>query len=98
MPAEAVLGTILEQVSRKILEKLEKGKKLTTEDILLLYLDMTYKSIMDFKSELKEDIKVVRDELKRDIENVRAELREISKRIDKLYEMLAQWRREEHKT
>jgi len=47
LTSEAMLGTILEQVSKKILEK---GRKLTTEDILLPYLDLTYNSIMDSKA------------------------------------------------
>jgi uncharacterized coiled-coil DUF342 family protein len=40
--SEAVLGTILSQVSKRILEKAEKSEKLSTEGILLLYLDPTY--------------------------------------------------------
>jgi len=35
------------QVSKRILEKLERGKRLSTEDILLLYMDMTYTELRD---------------------------------------------------
>jgi hypothetical protein len=70
---EAVLSSVLSQVSRKILEKLEKGKKLSTEDILLLYLDMTYKSIRNTREELREAIGSARRELKEEIRGLTRE-------------------------
>jgi hypothetical protein len=70
---EAVLSSVLSQVSRKILERLKKGKKLGTEDILLLYLDMTYKSIRDTREELREAIGSARRELEEEIRGLTRE-------------------------
>ncbi len=39
---ETILSTILSQASKRIIEKIEKGKKLSSEDLLLLYLDVLY--------------------------------------------------------
>jgi len=89
---EAVLSTVLAQVSKRILEKLEKGKRLSTEDILLLYMDTTYTELGDIKEELREINKRI-DETNKRIDSMRHELpRKIdgtNKRIDKLYELLS---------
>ncbi len=79
---EAVLGSILSQVSKRILEKLEKRQKLSTEDILLLYLDLTHKEIRETRRELKEEIRETRRELREEID-------ETNKRIDKVQETLS---------
>jgi uncharacterized coiled-coil DUF342 family protein len=72
----AIQCMILEQVSKRILEKLERGKKPTTEDILLLYLDLTYKSIRDVRAEMGENIKGLRMEVKEEIRSLWEELGE----------------------
>jgi uncharacterized coiled-coil DUF342 family protein len=112
LAGEAVLGTILEQVSKRILEKLERGKKLTTEDILLLYLDLTYRRIegleerlaeevRSLRGEVGENLRILREEFKREIESLKSEIKklearldETNRRIDRLYELLTEWRRE----
>ena len=45
---------MLAQASKRILEKLEKGKKLSTEDILLLYMDMTHNKLEELRGEIRE--------------------------------------------
>ncbi len=65
MPVEDTLvSTVLAQASKRILEKLEKGKKLSTEDILLLYMDMTHAEL----KELREEIRNPRENSKRNLE------------------------------
>ncbi len=55
MPVEdAVISTVLSQVSKRILEKLEEGKELGVEDILLLYMDLMYNELREIRSETKE--------------------------------------------
>ncbi|BES82829.1 hypothetical protein [Pyrodictium abyssi] len=49
---ESAVGAVVSQLSKKILEKLEKGKKLSVEDILLLYLDLQYKELKELHSKL----------------------------------------------
>ncbi len=91
MAEEAVLGTILSQVSKRILEKLEKGKRLSTEDILLLYLDMTYRRIESLEERLTEEIRSLRGEVRDTntrIDELAKRIDETNKRIDKLYELL----------
>lgn len=41
----SVLGAILEQASKNILEKLQKGKKLTLKDLVFLWLDLVYNRV-----------------------------------------------------
>lgn len=49
---EAALGAVVSQLSRRILEKLERGKKLSTEDLLLLYLDLQYRELSELNKKL----------------------------------------------
>ena len=85
MPVEeTLLSTVLSQVSRRILEKLEKGKKLSTEDILLLYLDLMHREMRELREELRET--------NRRIDEVRgtllAKIEETNRRIDSVQEMM----------
>ncbi len=104
MPVEeTVLSTVLEEVSRRILEKLEKGKKPSTEDILLLYLDMTHKEIREMRRDFREELREVRrelrdrvdmlagriDELNKRIDDIGKRIDETNKRIDELYKLYA---------
>jgi hypothetical protein len=82
LAGEAVQGAILEQVSKGILEKLERGKKLSTEDILL-YLDTTFREIRELGRELRGGIW-----------RLDSRMDEAARRIDRLYELLAEWKRE----
>jgi len=91
--SEAALSSILAQVSKRILEKLEKGKKLSTEDILLLYMDMTYTKLREIKEELREVNKRI-DETNKRIDTI---YRELSRRIDETREQLASQIRETNK-
>ncbi len=88
MAEEAVLSTVLSQVSKKILEKLEKGKKLSTEDLMLLYLDLTHKEIRETRRELKEEIRETNRRIDRVQETLLAKIEETNKRIDKVQETL----------
>ncbi len=93
MPVEdTVLSAVLGQVSKRILEKLEKGKKLSTEDILLLYMDMNYTELREIKEELRETNKRI-DETNKRIDSINQELpkkiEETNRRIDRLYELQA---------
>jgi uncharacterized coiled-coil DUF342 family protein len=87
---EAVLSSVLSQVSKKILEKLEKGKKLSTEDILLLYLDMTHKEIRDLREEIRETRNELRDEIKRVEARLWSEIKDTNRRIDDLNKTMSQ--------
>ena len=91
MPLEdAALQALMEQVSRRILEKLEKGKKLSTEDILLLYLDLAHRDVVETRRELREEIRMLAsriDEANRRIDQVNA-------RIDAVHGRLEEQRRE----
>ncbi len=93
---EAAFSALISQVSKRLLEKLEKGKKLSVEDILLLYLDMTYQEIREMRRELREEIA----RLERKIEGLEKKtdetkdeiikrIDEVNKRVDRLYEILA---------
>ena len=70
----------MSQVSKRILEKLEKKQKLSTEDILLLYLDL-------MRKEMRETNRRIDDTNKR-IDKVQeillAKTEETNKRIDDL--------------
>ena len=91
MAEEAVLSTVLSQVSRKILEKLERGKKLTTEDILLLYLDLLHREIRETRRELREEIRETNrriDQLGRRVDELARRIDETNKRIDRVQEVL----------
>jgi len=88
---ETPLSTVLEQVSKRILDKLEKGKKLTTEDILLLYLDMTHRETHELRRELREMERSLRDEIRRleeRIDGLSKRLDATNRRIDTLYQDL----------
>ena len=79
MPLEETLASaVLAQASKRILEKLEKGKKLSTEDILLLYMDMTHAEL----KELREEIREVKKEIGEEIREVRRGLDGVNRRID----------------
>jgi len=98
---EAALGAALDQVTKKILEEIEKGEKLSTEDILLLYLDMQYRELRGVRNEVKElrrelwetqrELAAAIAETSRRIDSIHLELSkkmdETNKRIDKLYEV-----------
>jgi len=85
LPVEdTVLSAVLGQVSRRILEKLEKGKKLTAEDILLLYMDMTYTELRGIREELRETNRRI-DETNRRIDTL---YQDLSRRIDAIYREL----------
>ncbi len=85
MAEEAVLSTVLSQVSKKILEKLEKGKRLSTEDLLLLYLDLMHKEMREIREEIRETNRRI-DETNKRIDKVQEVL---SARIDKVRESLS---------
>ena len=84
MAEEAVLSTVLSQVSKKIIEKIEKGKRLSTEDLMLLYLDLVHKEMR----EIREEIKETNRRIDRVQETLLAKIDETSKRIDKVQETL----------
>jgi len=79
---EAVLGSILSQVSKRILEKLEKRQKLSTEDILLLYLDLTHKEIRELREEIRETRRELREEIRETRRELREEIEKTNRRID----------------
>lgn len=60
MPIEdTILSTILSQVSKRIIEKVERGKRLSTEDLLILYLDVLYSQMRDMREENAELIRII---------------------------------------
>lgn len=56
MAEQTILQTLLGQISQAIVKKPEKGKKLSTEEIPLLYLDPLYNEIRGTRRELGERI------------------------------------------
>ena len=78
---ETVLPNILVEVSKAILEKVKEGKKLSVEEIMLLYLDMMYRRIDEMDKRLTSRI----DELDRRLTSRIDELNDrLSKRIDEV--------------
>jgi uncharacterized coiled-coil DUF342 family protein len=64
LPVEdTVLSAVVSQASKRILERLEKGKKLTAEDLLLLYLDLVQRELRENARELREEVRAARAEL-----------------------------------
>ena len=88
MAEEAVLSTVLSQVSKRILEKIEKGKKLSTEDLMLLYLDLVHKEMRGIREEIRETNRRI-DKVQ---ETLLAKIEETNKRIDELYKLYAELR------
>ena len=89
MAEQTVLQTLLSQISQTIVKKLEKGKKLSTEEILLLYLDLLHNELREMRRELGERANVLDrrvDETNKRIDHIRLELSnkidEVNKRID----------------
>ena len=90
------LPTILVEVSKTILEKVKEGKKLSVEEIMLLYLDMMYRRIDELDKritsgidELDKRLTTRIDETNRRIgelnERLTARIDEINKRIDLIH-------------
>ena len=83
------------QVTKKILEKIERGERLSTENILLLCLDIRYRELREVGNEVKElrrELATAIAETNRRIDSIHLELSkkmdEANKRIGKLYEVL----------
>ncbi len=75
--ADSLLDAVVSQAARKILEKLEKGKKLTVEDLLLLHLDLQYRELRELRGELGE----LRRELAAEIRGVRGEITQVRREV-----------------
>ena len=73
--AEALFQTVVAEASKAIPEKLKKGKKLTVEEILLLYLDLLYTQIGGLCEEIREVKKRI-DETNKRIDSIQLELSE----------------------
>ncbi|NOZ88359.1 MAG: hypothetical protein GXO15_00350 [Crenarchaeota archaeon] len=87
--ADSVFDAVVSHAARRILEKLEKGKKLTVEDLLLLHLDLQYRELR----ELRGGLDSLRRELLERLEALRREvtlrMEELGRRVDRLYELRA---------
>lgn len=90
---EAAFSALISQVSRRLLEKLERGKKLTAEDILLLYLDMTYQEIREMRREFREEVARLERKIDETRDEIVRRISDVDRRVDKLYELLAAQRR-----
>ena len=90
---EAAFSALISQVSRRLLEKLERGKKLTAEDILLLYLDMTYQEIREMRREFREEVARLEKRIDETRDEIVRRISDVDRRVDKLYELLAAQRR-----
>ena len=86
---EAAFSALISQVSRRLLEKLERGKKLTAEDILLLYLDMTYQEIREMRREFREEVARLEKRIDETRDEIVRRISDVDGRVDKLYELLA---------
>ncbi len=89
---ESLIASVFAEVSRAIVEKARSGKKLSIEEILLLYLDLVYTQIGSLRKELREVNRRI-DEINRRIDEMRDEMGkkidETNKRIDRVYHDLA---------
>ena len=81
---ESILSEILLEASKTLLEKIRKGKKLSVEEIMLLYLDLMYREIRDFKREVYE----LYSKIEGKISEIDKRLDETNKRIDNLNKTL----------
>ncbi|NPA04579.1 MAG: hypothetical protein GXO09_00585 [Crenarchaeota archaeon] len=75
--AGSVAGAVLAELTRSILEKVRKGEKLSTEEIIVLLLDLNYRQVSDLQKQVLELYR----QLDAKIEGVR---RELSDRITAL--------------
>lgn len=100
--AGAALGAVLAEITREILEKVKRGEKLTTEELLVLLPDLNYRHRREML-ELYQQLSSRMARLEDKIEDLRKEMlqlyqrldreveevrRETSQRLDTLYQLL----------
>ena len=87
--AGAALGAVLAEITREILEKVKRGEKLTTEELLVLLLDLNYRQTLEFRREVLELYQQLSSRMARledKIEDLRKEMLQLYQRLDRKVE------------
>jgi len=75
--ATSVAGAVLAEVTRSILERVKRGEKLSTEELMILLLDLNYRQIIELRKEMLELYRQLNgriDRLDKKMESMRSEL------------------------
>ena len=86
---ESILSEILLEVSKSILERVKKGKKLSVEEVMLLYLDLMYREVKDFRREVYELLGKLEKRIEESNKGLSARIDETNKRITDLDKRLS---------
>ena len=96
MPGEEAAARLLAEAARALVEKLRRGERLSVEELMLLYLDLTFSEVRESRREVEEVRAVVErlsstiESLLRELEAVRRSVERLEGRVDRLYEVLAE--------
>jgi prefoldin subunit 5 len=84
---ESVVASVVDKALEAVLRKVGEGKKLSTEDLVVLMLGL-FQEIRKDVTETNKRIDAINDSLSRRIEETNKRIDETNKRIDTLYDLL----------
>jgi hypothetical protein len=91
---ESVVASVIDKALEAVLRKISEGRKLTTEDLVVLMLGLFQEIRKDVTEtnrridETNKRIDAMNDELIRKIEETNKRIDETNKRIDALYDLV----------
>jgi len=84
---ESIVASAIDKALEAVLKKVGEGKKLSTEDLVVLMLGL-FQEIRKDVTETNKRIDAINDSLSKRIEETNKRIDETNKRIDTLYDLL----------